>query len=65
MEVANLARLRTLTTPICDFEAVDGGSIEDVVQRDRLLADLIVSKRLSLRTGAQVLLLMRCVFVFH
>ena len=40
-----------------DFKAVDGGSIQDTPQRDRLLSSCIAPQSISLKKGAQVMLI--------
>lgn len=57
VDAANSARMKNLSTRTFDFDAVDGGSIQDVVQRDKLLSNCMAPKSLSLKKGAQVMLI--------
>ena len=54
---ANNARMRNLGGKAWDFKAEDGGSITDVSQRDKLLSNCIAPQFISLKKGAQVMLI--------
>ena len=57
MENANGSRLRQLEGSSMVYEARDGGTMTDKVQRDRLLANCMAPASLSLKKGAQVMLI--------
>ena len=57
VDAANNARMRNLTGKTFDFVAEDGGSIVDKVQRDKLLSNCMAAQTLSLKKGAQVMLI--------
>lgn len=54
MDRANVFRLSQLSTPLFQFVCEDSGTVEDLVQRDRLLESVLAPKVLNLRVGAQV-----------
>lgn len=49
--------MKNLSTKAFEFDALDGGSIQDVGQRDKLLSSCMAPKSLSLKKGAQVMLI--------
>ncbi len=49
--------MRNLTGQAIEFKAVDGGSITDAAQREKLLANCMAPPLLSLKKGAQVMLI--------
>ena len=49
--------MRNLTGNSWDFRALDGGTIQDVGQRDKLLSNCIAPPNISLKKGAQVMLI--------
>lgn len=49
--------MRNLSGQALEFRAVDGGSITDVAQREKLLANCMAPPLLSLKKGAQVMLI--------
>ena len=49
--------MRNLSGRAYDFKAEDGGSIQDVGQRDKLLANCMAPPLISLKKGAQVMLI--------
>ena len=57
VENANNLRMRNLGGAVKEFRAVDGGSITDVEQRDRLLSNCMAPPVISLKKGAQVMLI--------
>ena len=57
VDAANNARMKNLSTKAFEFDATDGGSIQDVGQRDKLLSNCMAPKSLSLKKGAQVMLI--------
>lgn len=54
---SNAFRMRDLVGKIYRYEATDTGTIQDVVQRDRLLSNMMAPKVLELKKGAQVMLI--------
>ena len=54
---ANQARLRSIETTPVQFKAVDGGKIENVEFRDKLLQNCMAPSSMTLKVGAQVLLI--------
>lgn len=57
VEAANNSRMRNLGGKAYDFMAEDGGSIADKAQRDKLLANCMAPSSISLKKGAQVMLI--------
>lgn len=57
VEAANNFRMRNLSGKSFDFVAEDAGSIADKVQRDKLLANCMAPQTISLKKGAQVMLI--------
>lgn len=57
VEMANTARMGRLQGEVFTFEAKDGGTIQDKVQRDKLLSNCMAAERLTLKKGAQVMLI--------
>ena len=57
MDHANSARMRNLSGREFEFKAIDGGAITDLVQRDKLLANCMAPASISLKKGAQVMLI--------
>lgn len=57
VENANSFRMRNLVGKEYRFEAADSGTITDIPMRDKLLANMMASKSLSLKKGAQVMLI--------
>lgn len=57
VEYANTARMRNLSGREFEFKAVDGGCIVDHAQRDKLLANCMAPASISLKKGAQVMLI--------
>ena len=57
VEAANNARMRNLSGKSYDFVADDGGSIVDKVQRDKLLSNCMAAQTITLKQGAQVMLI--------
>ena len=49
--------MKNLMGRACDYKAEDGGSITDVGQRDKLLANCMAPPMISLKRGAQVMLI--------
>lgn len=54
---ANNNRMKSLSGRAHDFRADDGGSIQDVAQREKLLASCMAPPMISLKKGAQVMLI--------
>lgn len=54
---ANNARMRNLAGKEYEFKAEDGGSIHDPEQRSKLLANCMAPSSISLKKGAQVMLI--------
>lgn len=54
---ANTTRLGSLQGEVFTFPARDGGSIQDKGQRDRLLANCLAPESITLKKGAQVMLI--------
>ena len=50
-------RMRNLTGNSWDFRALDGGTIQDIGQRDKLLSNCMAPSNISLKKGAQVMLI--------
>ena len=57
MDHANSARMRNLSGKEFDFKAIDGGAVTDRAQRDKLLANCMAPASISLKKGAQVMLI--------
>ena len=57
VEAANSGRMSQLHGSTVTYEARDGGSITDKMQRDRLLANCMAPESLELKKGAQVMLI--------
>ena len=57
VENANNTRMRNLGGRAFEFIAEDGGSIADKAQRDKLLANCMAPQSISLKKGAQVMLI--------
>ena len=57
VEAANNSRMRNLGGKAFEFMAEDGGSISDKAQRDKLLANCMAPPSISLKKGAQVMLI--------
>jgi ATP-dependent DNA helicase PIF1 len=57
VENSNAFRMRDLVGKSFTFEARDTGTIEDVGLRDKLLSNMMAPKTLSLKKGAQVMLI--------
>ena len=49
--------MNQLTTEQENFYSVDGGAIQDIAQREKMLANFMAPQRLTLRLGAQVMLI--------
>lgn len=54
---ANAMKLETLAGLEYVFEARDGGSLSDKVARDKLLSNCMAPERITLKKGAQVMLI--------
>jgi ATP-dependent DNA helicase PIF1 len=54
---SNTTRMARLSSPPNTFDAMDGGSITDPQQRDKMLANFMAPARLVLRKDAQVMLI--------
>ena len=57
VEAANNARMRNLGGNSWDFRAEDGGQIQDKAQRDKLLSNCMAPSLITLKKGAQVMLI--------
>ena len=57
VEAANNSRMRNLSGKSVDFVADDGGTIVDKAQRDKLLSNCLAPQTVSLKKGAQVMLI--------
>lgn len=57
MENANNNRMRNLDGRSWDFRATDGGTILDPTQRDKLLSNCMAPSLITLKKGAQVMLI--------
>lgn len=57
VDTANNNRMRNLVGRTWDFRADDGGSITDIAQRDKLLSNCMAPPMISLKRGAQVMLI--------
>ena len=57
VDYANNARMKNLTGKDFEFKALDGGSIQDVNQREKLLANCMAPASIILKKGAQVMLI--------
>ena len=57
-----MARLKQLTTEEKIFDSIDSswGKFKNTMQREKMLADFIALKRLTLRVGAQVMMIKNC-----
>lgn len=54
---ANMQRLQALPGKTVCFTAVDGGSLQDATQRDKMLSNFMAPKELSLKLNCQVMLI--------
>lgn len=54
---SNQGRMSVLNTEQKDFLASDAGTITDAAQREKMLSNFMAPKRLTLRVGAQVMLI--------
>ncbi|KAF7356304.1 ATP-dependent DNA helicase PIF1 [Mycena venus] len=54
---SNSGRMSRLNTPPQTFKAVDGGTIQDPGQRDKMLSNFMCTELLTLRQDAQVMLI--------
>ncbi|KAJ5894268.1 ATP-dependent DNA helicase PIF1 [Penicillium taxi] len=57
VENANSARMSRLSGEMMTFNAVDSGTIQDPVHRERLLANCMAPPMINLKKGAQVMLI--------
>jgi len=57
VEAANATRMQNLQGELRTYEARDGGTISDKAFRDKLLANCMAPERISLKKGAQVMLI--------
>ena len=57
VDTANNTRMRNLGGSSWDFRAEDGGQIADKVQRDKLLSNCMAPPLITLKKGAQVMLI--------
>lgn len=57
VDAANNNRMRNLVGRMWDYRADDGGSITDISQRDKLLSNCMAAPMISLKKGAQVMLI--------
>lgn len=57
VEEANRRRMAVLHGDVRTYEAKDGGTIQDKVQRDRILANCMAPEKIQLKKGAQVMLI--------
>ena len=57
VENANNNRMKNLGGSCRDFTAVDGGMITDSMQRDKLLSNCMAPSKITLKKGAQVMLI--------
>ena len=57
VENANNLRMRNLGGSLEEFRATDGGTIKDIEQRDRLLSSCMAPPTITLKKGAQVMLI--------
>jgi ATP-dependent DNA helicase PIF1 len=57
VERSNSTRMVHLRTEEEIFRSSDGGSIQDMAQRERMLGNFMAPQRLTLRIGAQVMLI--------
>lgn len=57
VENANTLRMRKLGGEAWEFAAIDGGQMQDVKQRDKLLENCMAPQNLVLKKGAQVMLI--------
>ena len=54
---SNQGRISVLNTEEKDFIATDNGTITDPAQREKMLSNFMAPKKLTLRVGAQVMLI--------
>ena len=54
---ANIQRMKNLVGQEKEFKSIDGGSIQDITQRDRLLSNCMAPPSITLKKGAQVMLI--------
>lgn len=54
---ANVARMQSLDTEVRTFTAYDGGTLQDDQQREKMLNNFMVPRSLTLKVGAQVMLI--------
>jgi ATP-dependent DNA helicase PIF1 len=57
VDAANVARMQNLQGELRIYEARDGGAISDKAFRDKLLANCMAAETISLKKGAQVMLI--------
>ena len=57
MDNANNIRMKNLKGLAMDFTATDGGLITDTAQRDKLLSNCMAPQKITLKEGAQVMLI--------
>lgn len=57
VELANSTKMGQLVGDLMTFEARDGGTIVDKTMRDKLLANCMAPEKISLKKGAQVMLI--------
>ena len=57
VENANLNRMKSLNAKEWNFMAVDGGSVQDMNQRAKMLENCMAAKSITLKKGAQVMLI--------
>jgi ATP-dependent DNA helicase PIF1 len=57
VERSNSTRMNQLSTEQEIFHSLDGGAIQDAAQREKMLANFMAPQRLTLRIGAQVMLI--------
>ena len=57
VENANNLRMRNLAGTPKEFRAIDGGSITDLAQRDKLLSSCMAPPNITLKKGSQVMLI--------
>lgn len=57
VERANRTRMQQLQGQTFVYEAVDGGSIQDAVQRGKMLNNCMAPQQITLKKGAQVMLI--------
>ena len=57
VERANRTRMQQLQGRPFVFDAIDGGTIQDVAQRDKMLNNCMAAQQITLKKGAQVMLI--------